>query len=70
MRAVLISMVVLLTGCGRFAANHSGDPQSCRERAAVHVASIYPNPNDLHTALDTICQGNVDPAIPTTTRLP
>ena len=56
-------LLVMLSGCGILQANHSNDPKSCRERAAYHVGSIYPDPNNLHTAIDAIC-GTKDTVVP------
>jgi hypothetical protein len=36
-------------------ANHSNDPQGCRERTARYIGTVYPDPNALATALEAIC---------------
>jgi hypothetical protein len=64
-----------VAGCSRFAANHSNDPQSCRERAAYRMASAYPSPQDLGVALAIVCDGLVPavstlPPPPLTTTIP
>lgn len=63
-------LFLFLTSCSRFETNHSADPVGCRERTAQKIAYIYPNPNNLHTAIDAICGDGIDPSIPTTTRDP
>jgi hypothetical protein len=50
-----LALIVVLTGCSVLSKDRSGDPKTCRERAANHIASIYPDPAKLTQALDGIC---------------
>lgn len=61
----LVVLLPLLAGCSRFETNHTGDPKTCRERAAYRIYSAYPDPNNLGRAIDVICTG-IQPPFPTT----
>ncbi len=66
MSARVASVAVLLTGCSALKQNHSSDPQTCRERAAYHLAVTYPDPNNLTLVIAAVCS-DAPPVIPTTT---
>lgn len=63
MRLVL-TVLPLLAGCSVLSRDDSGDPQSCRERAAYRLAEAYPDPFALDMALTTICEGQLPPTTP------
>lgn len=62
---VLVVLLPILAGCSRFETNHSADPKTCRERAAYHIFSAYPDPVALGRAIDVICTG-IQAPFPTT----
>lgn len=50
-----ITLGLILGGCAIFKENTSNNPKSCIERAAYHIADIYPDPTNLGKALVIIC---------------
>lgn len=56
-QCIIVLLAMGLSGCGVFSTNRSNDPQSCRERAAYHIGSVYPDPNALNIAINAICGG-------------
>jgi hypothetical protein len=47
-------LLLVLVSCDK---NTSHDPQSCRERVAAYLGTVYPDPVLLGKALDVICLG-------------